>query len=207
MDYVDEDGLPVDLPSGAPFKVLTSSEVEYVNDRVRKYSDEFRWTNVSDIQDVDRVIIMELLTYRYGQWLAKQKDYFDQGIDEQALRRSLNDTSSELRLIKKQLGMDKPSRDKERGDDSVPAYLEQLRRRAQEFGINREKMLDKGLELSQQLIAMWQLHVNCDEQERLENRCTAEDVIEWIGTTFKPEFEAVDAHFRENVQKYWIAKQ
>jgi hypothetical protein len=206
--YTSEDGLPVTLPSGVIFNgALTSDEVTYVQERVQKYMDEFHFQNVSDLQDVDRLVVNELLVYRWQLFVAKGKDYWDEGVAEQALRKSINDFSVELRNIKKQLGMDKASRDKERGEDSVPNYIQSLLTRAKEFGVNREKMMDKGLTLCQQLIALYTLHKNCDEKERLENQCTAEDLLKWIETTFIPEFEAVDEHFRKNVQRYWIAKQ
>lgn len=207
IEQVFEEGAPVKLPSGAVFQVLTSSEVAYVEDRVKQYTAEFRWQNVSDIQDVDRIIILELLVYRYGLFISKQKDYFGDAVDENALRRIVGDFSGELRLIKKSLGMDKQAREKESGADSLPAYLDQLRIRAKAFGINRDNMTAKAIELGQQVIALWTLWHNCDEQERMEQRCTAEDIMNWIGDTYKPEFESVDKHFRETNQKMWISSQ
>lgn len=207
VNQVSEEGLSVKLPSGAEFKVLTPSEVEYVNDRVHQYQRTFKWDNISDVQDVDRIVIMELFVYRWGSFLAMGKDYYDDDVDEQALRKSINDWSGELRLVKKSLGMDKATRDKDSGDDSVPAYLERLRLRAKEFGINRNKMMDKGLVLSQQVIALATLYKNCDQQERLEQRCTAEDVCNWLLEVYIPEFQVVDSDFRKTSQTLWIADQ
>lgn len=203
-DVLDEDGIPVPLPSGAVFQVLTGDEHDYVTQRVKEYTATFRWENTSDLQDVDRMLILELFVFRYGLWLSRTKDYWEESVDEQRLQKSLHDMSGELRQLKKHLGVDKVSRDKERGDDSVPAYLEKLRQRAKKFGINREKMLDKGIELSQQLVALHTLHVNCDAQERIEQQCRAEDLVTWIGDVFVPEFQKVDEHFRANEQRLWI---
>jgi hypothetical protein len=36
-----EDGLPVELPSGAIFRVLTESEVNYLDERRERYQQEF----------------------------------------------------------------------------------------------------------------------------------------------------------------------
>lgn len=199
-----EDGLPVKLPSGAQYKVLTKSEVHYVKERVKDYMSHFKWENTSDLQDVDRMIMFELLVYRYGIWVSGRSDYFGDPVDENQLRKTMADLSGELRQLKKSLGIDKASRDKERGDDSVPMYLEKLRQRAKEFGINRNMMMDKGLILSQQLIALYQLYQNCDTQERIEQRCRPEDVMRWIGEVFMPEFQVVDKAFRENQQRYWV---
>lgn len=205
-ELVDENGLPVLLISGAQFTVLSRMEVRYMNDRVHSYMEAFKWQNTSDLQDVDRMLILELLVYRYGLWLSRRYDYFNDPVDENALRRTVNDLSGELRQLKKQLGMDKASRDKESGDDSVPAYLERLRQRAKEFGITRNKEAEMVRTLGHQLIALYQLMLNCDEQERLEQRCRPEDLISWIGEDFIPKFTAIDATLRKS-QRYWIQDQ
>jgi hypothetical protein len=115
--------------------------------------------------------------------------------------------STELRQLKKQLGLDKATRDKEKGDDSIPNYLQNLLIRAREFGVMREKQLDKALELFQQLRALVTLYQNCDEVERRELNVTVDDLMEWMTTIAFPEFEAVDAYFREHQQRLWIRKQ
>jgi hypothetical protein len=204
--FATEDGLPVTLPSGAELNVLATAEVDYVNERVRLYNEEFRWTNVSDIQDVDRIVLYELMIYRWGLWVSLQKDYFDEPVNEQSLRKSINDYSAELRQIKRSLGMDKASRDRERGE-SIPDYLDNLRKRALEFGVNRNKMMDKGIELAMQAISLAQLWANCTEDERIEQVCTGDDVAKWLFEHFTPEFMAVDKAFREGQQKYWVSDQ
>lgn len=206
VDEVSEDGYPVSLPSGALFQVLATSEVAYVEDRVKQYTETFKWENVSDIQDVDRIVIMELLCYRWGKWLAKTKDYFDDDIDEKELRKNLKEYAAELRQLKKSIGIDKATREKTSGADSVPAYLEKLRQRAKAFGVMRENQLQRALELTQTLIAMWQLYTNCDEQERREQRCDAEDIMDWIGAVLKPRFEEIDEHFRTHQQRFWTGE-
>jgi hypothetical protein len=208
IDEASEDGFPVALPSGAVYHVLAQSEVAYVQERAKQYTETFRWDNVSDIQDVDRIVIMELLCYRWGKFLALGKDYFgDEVQDERELRKNLKEYAAELRQLKKSIGIDKATREKETGADSVPAYLEQLRIRAKEFGINRDKMQAKTIELGQQVIALVTLWDRCDEQEQIENRATANDVCEWLRDVFIPEFQAVDKAFREGHQKMWIAQQ
>jgi hypothetical protein len=207
VDEVSEDGFPVKLPSGAEFTVLTTGEVRYVEERVQQYNNEYRWSNISDLQDIDRIIQNELFIHRWAGWISKTKDYFGEAVEEQSLRKSINDFSGEIRLLKKQLGIDKASRDRERGEDSIPVYLENLRRRAQEFGINRNKMMDKGLELSMQAISLAQLWKNCTPEEQAEQACTSDDIAQWLYDVFRPEFEKVDAEFRATSQKLWITEQ
>lgn len=164
-------------------------------------------TNVSDLQDVDRMVIMECLVHRWSLWLSREKDYFGDAIDAKALRSTVNDYSTEVRQIKRGLGIDRVARDKQKGDDSVNEYLAQLRIRAQEFGVMREQQLNKALELFNQLKMLVTLHDNADEIERREMRCSSDDVFEWLRTVAFPEFDEIDGYFRENKQRFWVKKQ
>jgi hypothetical protein len=205
--FITDEGLPVKLPSGAELKVLTQDEVAYVEDRVKLYTEQNHFTNISDNQGLDVVITQEFFVWRWGHWLSMQKDWYGEPVDENALRRSLNDYSAEIRQMKRSLGIDKPTRDKEKGDDSVPVYLENLRQRAKEFGYTRETQLDKALELFSQLQALVMAHDNMDDIERRETKMTPADIFEWLRDTAFKDYEAIDAHFRSHSQRYWIKAQ
>jgi hypothetical protein len=198
--------VPVVLPSGARFSVHKTEEA-YFNERVKRYESDNKFTNIADLQDLDRVVMWELFIWRYGTWMSQQRDYWGDGIDEVKLQKSQNEMSRELRLVKSKLGVDREAREKLRGDDSFPAYLEKLLFRAGEFGYNREKQLDKALELFNSLKAIVTLYKNCDDRERREMRCTLEDVVRWIDEVAIPEYDTIDAHFRKNKQRYWIRQQ
>lgn len=191
------------MPSGAPFPVH-SEEVDYIQDRAKRYLEENHFTNVSDIQDVDRMLIMELICFRWGTWISRQKDYWGDAVDMDQLQQSLKSHSTELRQLKKQLGIDKLARDRAKGEDSVPAYLNNLLRRAKEFGITRETQLGKALELFQDLQALVTLHNNCDEIERVENHVQISDIMSWLQEVAFPEFNAIDEYFREHQQQAWV---
>lgn len=204
-DFVTEAGIPVLMPSGAHMAVLTLGEVEYLEERIARYFADNQFVNISDLQDVDRMLVLELLTYRTGNWLLRGgRNYRDEAIDEPAAKKELISLNAELRQLKKLLGIDKKARDAARGEDSIPVFIAALLAHAKEFGIMREEQLDKALELTHQLIALVQLHDNCDDIERRELHCTMDDVVEWIRTVYIPEFSAVDEHFRTHVQRYWI---
>lgn len=204
MSEINSEGsYSVVAPSGAIFHVLTEQEVKYFDERSSKYLTEHHVTNVSDIQDIDRLLIMELMCWRWGLWLSQERDYFGEGVDLDALQKSLSDYSKELRLIKKGLGIDKVTRDKERGD-SVADYLENLRARAKEFGIVREEQLTRALTLFNELSALLTLRRNCDPVERAEQHVEDKDILEWIETIAIPEYEELDAYFRENSQRFWV---
>jgi hypothetical protein len=68
----------------------------------------------------------------------------------------------------------------------------------------RDMQCAKAVELAQDLVAMYELWLRCDEQERQTNHATPEDVLQWIGEFFIPQFQAVDEHFRNVNQRAWI---
>lgn len=203
---VDE-GIPVRLPSGANFLVLTDSEKNYVEERVTRYLADNHFVNVSDFQDIDKMVIFELFMHRWSLWMSKGVDYYNDPVDAKVLAQQLNAYSTELRLLKKNLGIDKVARDRQRGDDSAAAYLDNLRRRAKEFGVMRNKQSAKAIELFQQLKSLIILHDNCDELEQRENACTIDDVMAWVREIAIPEFDALDETFKREKQSQWIRKQ
>lgn len=206
MDKDDDTLVPVTLPSGARHAVF-KREASYLEERVDRYQNDLSFTNVADLQTLDSIVVYETLLWRWGQWLSRQVDYWNEPVDEKELTRQAKDTSQEIRQLKKGLGIDKVTRDKVKGEDSVANYIENLKIRAKQFGVNREKMLDKGLELSQELVAKLTLYDNCTDDERRELNITQDDLVSWIRDIYVPEFEKVDAHFRANQQKMWIRDQ
>ena len=145
-----------------------------------------------------------MLIHRWGRWLSRRVDDAGIPIDEKTVGDRIASTSSELRQLKKLLGIDKVAREKAKGEGSVPHYLANLLERAKAFGVNRERQLDKSLELANQLASLVLLYRNCNADERRNLHVTEADLIEWIESFFVPEFEAVDAYFRSHAQKFWV---
>lgn len=202
-----EEGIAVTLPSGATFEVLTDTEASYVEERVRRYLTDNHFTNVSDFQDIDKMVIFELFIHRWARWMSRGVNYFDDAVDESRLSRQINEYSTELRQLKKNLGIDKVNRDRQRGDDSIASYMDKLRERAKEFGVMRDTQSAKAIELFQQLKALVIFHDNADEIERRESQVTQDDLLEWVRGVAIPEFDRIDAEFRKGQQRMWIRDQ
>lgn len=202
-DPHDEDLVPVKLPSGGIFLVY-GREVKYFQERVKRYLEDNHFTNVADLQELDRIVSMETMMWRWSIWVSQQKDYWFDPIDEKELQKQNKETSTEVRGIKGALGIDKVTRDKVRGEDSVSKYLENLRIRAREFGVHREGQLSKALELFNELDAKVTLFDNCTEDERRETGATLEGVMAWIRDDVIPRYRELDEYFRKNTQRFWI---
>lgn len=199
----DQEGMvPVILPSGARFQVH-QSEFQYFTDRARKYQEDNDFVNISDFQDVDRLLILELLCHRWSLWISQMRDFWGDAVDENTLQKALKDHSTEIRQLKKTLGLDRETREKVRGEDSVENYLAKLRQRAKHFGYKRNDEAAKAIELWKKLESMITLHVNCDEKERIEQHCTWDHIIRWLQEDAFPQYDAIDDEFRDG-QRFWI---
>jgi hypothetical protein len=212
-DDTDEDeyvpsGINVVLPSGLIQPVRNFAEQKHLQNQVALYGEHNQLTNIADLAELDRLLILEMMSYRFGNWLGRGKDYEGEEINEKVVNDQLNSASTEIRLVKKNLGLDRPARERASGQGSVAHYWEQLRVRAQAFAINRNNMSAKAIELAMQAISLIQVHDNCaDEAEREKLHCTQDEIMRWWREVSTPEFRAIDAHFRETAQTYWIRDQ
>jgi hypothetical protein len=205
-EAVTEDGIPVDLPSGARYFVLTLNEATYLRDRIERYLTDNHFINVSDIQEIDRMITLELLIHRWTMWISKGRNYYDEDINIKQHSDMVQDASREVRQLKKGLGLDKATRDRTRGDDSIAALWEHLQRRAQEFGYMRNDQYVAVITAFQRIKALVQFHDNCDDLERRENACEITDILEVVREELA-KFDAIDEGFRHNTQRMWIRSQ
>jgi len=195
----------VTAPSGSGFVVANKSEQKQFEDLVGRYTTDNHFTNVSDLQDLDRVIMLEVLLFRYTIWLSAEVNYDNEPIDSNDLKNRVKEFSSETRQLKKALSLDKESRDKDKGAH-VADYIANLTARAKEFGVTRNLQALEAITLWKELSALITLHENCDEIERREQKANVEDIFEWITDDAIPRFNQIDLEFRER-QRYWIREQ
>lgn len=194
----------VTLVSGETIEVQGDAEASWFQSTRDQYLKQNKFTEVTDQQDLDRLLALELMVYRWTKWLAKGVDYDDVLVDEDALQRSLKLYSEQISKLKDQMGLTIKARDDKANKGDVPGYLAELARRAKLFGIHREKQLDKALTLFNELVSVVTTYDRSDAEERqkigFEND---NDVLDWIRKVAIPEFQEIDLHFRQNVQKLW----
>lgn len=201
----DADLLPVTLPSGAVIRVITDDEQLHLTAMVAAYRQQYDFSNVADLGEIDRCINFELLMHRYQSYLARGGTYKGGKVDENNLQQRITAMSTEMRQIKKGLGVDKVTRDRVSGKGSLAEYWDDLANKALRFGLHRDTQAAKAHELAMELIGMMDARRNCsNEKERRITRTTDADILDWVDTIFRDEFMAVDAHFRETVQRMWF---
>ena len=110
--------------------------------------------------------------------------------------------SREIRDVKAALGIDKVSRDKDKGE-SVPDYLKTLLERAKVFGYHRDRQYEAAVTSIYELRSMVLTYYRCDETENEELDLSPETIMEWIRDNMVKEWDAIDEAFRLN-QKMWI---
>ncbi len=199
----DGEFIPVELPSGAFFEVLTEEEAEYLDGKARDYNSGFAFNNVADLGELDRLVCMELLVHRYQRWLSRRKTYDGKAVDEGPLQTKVNNWSTEIRQIKLKLGIDKVTRDRQRGEGSVAQRWTTTLTRAKAFTVMRCQQAVTAITLAQQLIALMDLRNNTDPIDRERLKLNDESILTWVDTRFRDEFVAVRAHFAKTEMHYW----
>lgn len=201
----------VPLPSGAEQAAMTRGEADYLAERVHRYQKDNALVNVADLQDLDRILVMEMLCYRWGTWLGQGCQYDGGRIDVGILTRDLERYNMRISAMKKTIGLDKPARDRQKGEGSVADYLTKLPLRAKAFGIMRNQQSARATELLMELIGLVTVYRNCgDDEERKELRVQPQEILDWVWEIARPEIEEIDRKFRQDgpdAQRMWIRAQ
>lgn len=193
---------PVSTPSGGQINLQTPEEADWYDQRRDQYLQQNMLPNVSDLLDLDRLLQLEVMVFRWGQWISQGFDYMQTLVDAQDLQKHIREYSREIRELKTALGIDKVTRDKEKGE-SVPDYLTTLLDRAKVFGYHRNKQYETAVTLMYQLRSMLLTYDRCDEIERNELDLSPDTIMDWIRTKMFSEWDALDQDFRDN-QKIWV---
>lgn len=190
--------------SGAEYEVLTEEEKAIWNKSLAKYVEQFKFENVTDLHDLDRVIQGELLCHRWNSWLIRDADYDGRSIEEIAdkLYKQKLDQEKEVRLLKEKMGLNRARR-QDSESQAVHEYLATLLRRAKEFGVHRDEQIAKSITLLHEIFTQVGLYYRSDEEERAHLGVTPLEIMEWINTEARTEYDAIDDAFRVN-QKIWI---
>lgn len=200
--------LTVRTVSGEDLVVQTPAEARWYNTSRDSYLEQTKFTETTDLRDLDRLMIMELMVFRLGQQLAEGCSYEGLGIDETLYRRNVREYSEQINKTKATMSLTKASRDEAANAGDLSSYISNLKQRARIFGIHRENQLTKALVLMNELSAVLGAYDRADSDER--QRIGFEDdgeILDWVRETMLPEFRELDEHFRKNAQQYWIKEQ
>ena len=194
----------VELCSGEGLMVQTEVEQRWFGQTKARYLSETKFTDTTDLQDMDRLLCLELLIFRWNQHLASGYDYEANVIDDDLLRKQVKEQSEAITRLKMSLGLDKKTRDAVLSEGNFAVWIADVKRRAKLFGIHRESQLNKALALMNELSGIVGTFDRCDLEERKKLGFETEAaILDWVRTRMLPEFKAIDEHFIENEQKMW----
>lgn len=199
-DIAEQETIEVETPSGASVYLLSEHEAKFYQNIAARYQEHNKFTNISDLLELDRVLSMEVLCFRQSLWALKESDY-DGRMIAKDLQKNIKDLSREIRDIKVGLGIDKKTRDAGQGETFAEKW-KNLTIRAKEFGYHRNEQLIKAHTLWKELEAKITLYENSTPPERSQFNATLEDIVEWLKEKFE-EFDDIDEAFKQS-QKIWI---
>lgn len=203
----DEPPITVKLVSGEDLTVQTQAEARWFNNSRQDYLTQTKFSETTDLRDLDRLLQMELTVFRLSQQLSAGHDYAGFEIDETLLRRNVREYSEQITRVKSSMNLNKAARDDAANSGDLSVYISELLARGKEFGIMREQQLTRALVLMNELASIVGAFDRSDAEERERLGFVDEkEILEWIRTRMMPEFQEIDEHFRTNSQKYWIRK-
>lgn len=207
MALADEQTLTVTQVCGIELVVLTKDEQRWFNAARDSYLSQTKFTETTDLNDLDRLIGLELTVFRLTHWLAAGVNYEGFEVDETLMRRHVREYSEQINRVKSSMNLNKAARDDAANSGDVSVYLSELKQRGKEFGIMREEQLTKALVLVNELSSVVGSFYRSDKEEREKLGFVNEgEIVEWVRDIMLPEFREIDEHFRKNSQKYWIRK-
>lgn len=197
----------VTQPTGSTIEVQGAQEAIFYDAQKTKYLHENKFDAVSDLADLDALLMHELLDFRYTSQLASGKSYeglFLEYRAEEQLRQNKISEAKVIGDIKRQLGLNRASRDASAG--STADYIKNLLVRAKSFGVNRDRQIMKAVVLANELKSIVQTYDRSnDTEKRVVGIETEADIVAWVRAQFIPGFDAVDLAFREN-QRLWVGQ-
>jgi hypothetical protein len=189
-------------PAGSELHLQTQEEADWYESRRDRYQKDNMFPNISDLQDLDRLLMLEVLSYRWGLWMAQGFDYLVARVDESGLKNNIKEYSVEIRLLKQSLGIDKSTRDKDKGE-SLSDYTEKLLERAKMFGYHRNDQYALAVTKMYELRSMVTTYDRCDDEERAILDLSMESIFQWIRDNAIKDWDQTSAAFRKN-QAIWI---
>lgn len=196
----------VTLVSGDKATVLTAEEADWFDRSRDAYLEQTRFTEQTDLADLDRLLTLELMVYRWRQFLFSGYDYHgDELEDEAKLVDRVKYYSDQINKLKESMSLNKKARDDAANEGSFALKYADLKAKAKIFGIHRVNQVSKTLSLFEELSMIVSSFYRSDTEERRKLGFETEaDIVQWVRDIALPEYRRLDAFFREHEQRYWI---
>lgn len=194
----------VELCSKMTVTVMTAKEKEWFEKTRDSYLEENKFSESTDLQDVDRLLILELQLFRWTMYIAAGRDYDGIRVDEDLVRKQIKEVADSITKVKNSLGLDKAARDKALNEGNFHEWFTDATRRAKAFGVHRQNQLNQALALFNEISATVGAFYRSNEEERVKlGYKTEAAIVEWIRDDVLPRYHEVDEFFVNNEQSMW----
>lgn len=203
----DEEEYLVTSPNGVELELRSEKEIGIYEKMRDEILANYTFTDPSDLADLDRILLLELTLYRTNNALSTNMSELGFPLttaDQRRLHQSVRELSDRLLKEKDALGLSKSARDKDSAE-TVAGYLDNLRKRAGEFGVHRNKQAQMAIALMQEVHSISDTWLRGNELERSKlGMQDAEDVLRWITSEMYPKLNELDLEFIKEHQRYWV---
>lgn len=204
VDPKNAETFEVQLCSGMTVEVMTAKEKEWFDKTRDAYLSENKYTESTDLQDVDRLLTLELQLFRWTLYIASGRDYDRIRIDEDLVRKQIKEVADSITKVKNSLGLDKAARDKSLNEGNFHDWFTDATRRAKAFGVHRQKQLNQALALFNEISATVGAFTRSNEEERIKLGFRDEvKIVDWIREDVLPRYHEVDEYFATHEQSIW----
>lgn len=214
LEELDEDELAapqsrakshsVTTPSGASLPLMTLAEAQRYEDLSDRYQKDNMFKNVADLLELDRLLTLEIMSFRWSNWLLRGEDYDGEPVNASEIQKAIREYSKAILEIKGALAIDKKHRDAANGT-TVAEYWRNLLRRGKEMGVHRDEQVIMAWNILNEIRAKITLHKNSTPTERTEFEVHAGQILEYIESLF-PQLDELDEAFRKN-QRIWVVSE
>lgn len=199
--------LSVTLAAGTVVEVQHESERAFLESLRDRYLKDNDFTLVTDLQDLDRLLIFELVQFRMSRLLASGKHPDGTVVlDEIPHRKSLNDAATAILKIKESLQLDRAAREKEAGETTAQRWAS-LQQRARRFVTYRNDQVRMAIAIVNELHSLVGTYRRSNEVERAKLDLSPEAILDWVEEVAWPRMQEIDKSYREHDQSLWIRKQ
>lgn len=208
----------VELPAGGVLHLQTPDEVQFWNESMARYSDEYTFAKQNDLVTLGLLLLQQVILFRLQTAVNGMEPELDAGgvptgayrrveIDAgelSVIQKTIQSTSVEMRALEKSLGIDKATRE-QGGSHTVDSYVRSLKRAAHVRGVHIAERTVEYEKVVNELRVRLRLLYNGDGEDRKYHNITPKTILDWLKEECA-RLEQVDKDFHQQQGKLFIGK-
>lgn len=208
----------VELPAGGLLHLQTSDEVQFWNESMEKYREDYTFAKQNDLITLGLLLQQQVILFRLQTAVNGMEPELDAGgvptgqyrrveIDAGELsiiQKTIQSTSAEMRALEKSLGIDKATRE-QGGTHTVDSYVRLLKRAGHARGIHIAERTVEYEKFANELRVRLRLLLHGDAEDRKYHDISPKTVVMFADAELK-RLEQVDKEFNKQQGKLFIGQ-